>query len=344
MGIRWQIGLMISALLSGAPLATADDAVDGWNVKFIKNDKLPKGFRQFEILRSDGSKQAAFLADKSLEKKLPLMIFVDGSGAHSQFFYENGKRGYGLYGALANRAADQYHVATPEKRGVKFGEMGSVGAAENASKEYAAHATLEDRVAEIRLLIDELIKQPAVDKRKVLVFGQSEGADVAAAVAAEDPRVTHLAFLAGGGPTQLFDLIVLRRKEMTKEGATPEAIEDSVRELEKDYREMFADPDNEEKLFMGHAYKRWTSFCSRPPIDSLVRTKAKIFAGHGSEDKAVPIEAFDLLVVDLIRAGKKDVTVRRYPGRDHGLAPPGTNSNSAPLKDIFDEILKWAEG
>ncbi len=333
----------LSAFLAASPTSQPSTPAS-WKLDFSDNPKLPKGFRQFSIPRTDGSTQTAFIADKPgcLERRLPLLIFVDGSGAHSQFFYKGNQRGYGVYGALAQRAADRFHVATPEKRGVEFGEMGNPGAATDASPEYANHATWENRVAEIRLLIDALIKQPNVDPSRVVVLGHSEGADVAAAVAAADPRVTHCVFLAGGGPTQLFDLMCLRRKEMRKSGASPEEIESSVKELEADYRKIFADPDNEKELFMGHAYKRWASFCAHPPVDSLLKTNAKLFLAQGSEDVSVPVESFDLLVCDLIRNGKKNVEVRRYPGRDHSLSPANTPKNSPPLQDVFDDILAWA--
>jgi len=333
----------LSAALAASP-ATQPAAPPGWKLAFTDNPKLPRGFRQFTVPRPDGSTQTAFIADKPgcLDRRLPLLIFVDGSGAHSQFFFKGNQRGYGVYGALAQRAADRFHVATPEKRGVEFGDMGTPGVATDAAPEYAANATWDNRVAEIRLLIDAMVKQPNVDASRIVVLGHSEGADVAAAVAAADPRVTHCVFLAGGGPTQLFDLMCLRRKEMTKSGATPEQIEASVKELEADYRKIFADPDNEKELFMGHAYKRWSSFCAHPPVDSLLKTRANLFLAQGSEDTSVPVESFDLLVCDLIRNGKKNVEVRRYPGRDHSLSPPDKPKNAPPLQDVFDEILAWA--
>lgn len=340
---------VLAFLLLGAPQATSQPfqvaaAPADWTLNFIQNEKLPTGFRQFTTPRADGSQQTGFIADVrgSLAQRRPLLIFVDGSGAQSQFFYADGKRGYGVYGALAQRAAERFHVATCEKRGVDFGYLGTPGAATDASAEYAEHATLEDRVAEVRQLIDALVKQKNVDAGRIVLLGHSEGAVVAAAVAAADSRVTHCAYLAGGGPTQLFDLMELRRKEMTKSGASPEDIDAAVRELEADYRRIFAEPQSTTKQFMGHAYKRWASFCSHPPLDALLTTKARLFLAHGTEDASVPIESFDLLVCELIRHSKANVEIHRYPGRDHSLSKPGTPPNAGPLGDIFDDILKWA--
>lgn len=95
---------------------------------------------------------------------------------------------------------------------------------------------------------------------------------------------------------------------------------------------------------MGHAYRRWASFCSHPPVEALLRTKARLFLAHGSADDSVPIEAFDLLCAELIRAGRTDVDIRRYAGRGHSLAPPGAARGGPPLADLFDDILNWALG
>ncbi len=340
----WTLSVCSFTGTLGSSAAAADGATN-WTLAFKSNDRLPAGFREFRFPRPDGSTQIGFLAESAQpsEAKRPLLVFVDGSGAHSQFFFANGQRGWGVFGALARKAADRFVVATSEKRGVTFGETGH-GAATQASREYAHHATFEDRVAETRRLLDVMLTQPIVDRSRVVLLGHSEGADVAAGVAAEDPRVTHVAFLSGGGPTQIFDLIVLRRKAMAAAGATPEQIEQAVQELEADFRRIFADRDNEEKLFMGHAYRRWASFCSHPPVEALLRTKARLFLAHGSADDSVPIEAFDLLCAELIRAGRTDVDIRRYAGRGHSLAPPGAARGGPPLADLFDDILNWALG
>jgi pimeloyl-ACP methyl ester carboxylesterase len=329
-----------------SPLVADDGGAAKWSLDFIENPKLPPVFRQAEAPRADGSTLTFFLAnfDNALDARKPVMVVLDGSGASSAFYeMDDGRVGYGVYGLIGERACAAYHVATAEKRGVPFGQLGTPGTAVNAPLEYRQHATFEDRVSDVQLLLDALLSDPMVDSTRVLLVGMSEGADVAAGVAAVDPRVTHVAFLSGAGASQLFDLMVLRRKQMSAAGASPEAIEASVAALEADYARIFASPEDDEKLFMGHAYRRWASFFRQQPADNLARTKAKLFLAHGVRDQSVPIESFDYLTTELMRRGRTDVTIRRFTDRDHSLMKPGGDPSYEGLLELIDEIVAWSE-
>ncbi len=338
-------GVVLLAVGVGAVVAgqVGEPPDGGWSLAFVDNPQLPPVFREFAVTRPDGSSMRAYLADfaKDREKRKPLMIYLDGSGAGSLFTMHDGHVAWSMFGVLAKEANEQFHVAATDKRGVPFLNEAH-GTGDNAPDEYTRHATYDGRVAEARLLLDALLKQPAIDASRVVVVGHSEGADVAAGLAAVDDRVTHVAFLAGGGPTQMFDLIVLRRKQMTKEGAAPARIERAVEQLQDDYRQIMADPTSVTEFFQGHAYRRWSTFFQNPPADNLLKTKAKIYAAHGSEDTSGPIEAFDYLAVELIRAGRTDAVIRRFPNRDHGFRDVDKPAAGPPMRDVFAEIVQWA--
>lgn len=335
--------LIATTAITGLAQTPETSSISRWTLDFTQNTILPPWIRQFSNPRSDGTIQTGFLVDQNhgLAQRKPLMIIIDGSGAQSQFFVTpDGGRGTTTFGSIGRRISDEYHVASCEKRGIETGYVGTrPGSANGAPLEYHRHATLDGRVAEVRLLLDRLLREPMVDPSRVVLMGSSEGADVAAGVAAEDARVTHVAFLAGGGPTQLFDFFISRRKTMQKEGSTPEQIVESLQKIEEEFRDIFADPESDTKMYLGHAYRRWSSFCSHPPVESLLKTKAKLFLANGTEDTSVPIESFDLLVAEMIRHGRTNATMRRYPGSDHGLSHPGAHG---PLQDVLDDVLKWA--
>lgn len=301
-------------------------------------------FKQLDVARPDGSAATIFVSDfeESFASRKPLLLYLEGSGASSQFIRDGNMSGYGIYGLVADRASDRFHVATVEKRGVPFGSQAErPGSAIGASEEYLRHATLEERVGDVRLALTALLSQPTVDSTRVMLIGHSEGADVAAVVAGRDERVTHVACLAGGSAPQFFDSFVSRRNELRAAGATAQEIAKSLAELEQQIRTILADPDSTEKFWRGHPYKRWATFAARAAADELVETSANVFVAQGSEDRAVPIESFDYLVVRLLASGKPGVTIKRYPGRDHGFGGKDVEAGDG-LMEVIEEVIDWS--
>lgn len=337
--------VILAALWAGAIPARWAAAAENRALPLVDNALLPPAFKQGEAVRADASRMVFFVSDVNdgLQGRRPVLIYVEGSGAQSHFPKVGERIGIGIYGLIARHAGDRYHVAATEKRGVEFGDPGKRGVAEGASVDYNEHATLAERVADLRLLLDVLLAAPNVDANRVLVVGHSEGADVAAAAAAEDPRITHVAFLAGGGAAQFFDFFVMRRKQMAAEGATPEEVEQSIAGLEGEIRAVLAEPASTSKFYMGHAYKRWATFATTASADNLVRTRARLYLGHGTEDTSVPIESFDFLVVELLRHGRTDFVARRYVGCDHSFMKKGEEPSSKPFLAVLDDVLAWVD-
>ena len=322
-----------------------NESPPGWSLTFVDNPELPPAFRQTESVRPDGSRLKIYLGnfDSSLDARKPLLVYVEGSGAQSHFTKLDDQRiAYGVVGLLANRFGKSHHVVCSEKRGVPFGFSGQRGAGEGGSDEYNRHATLSDRIDDVRLMLDSLLSQDHVDASRVILLGHSEGADVVAGVAAVDPRVTHVAFLSGGGAAQFFDFFVQQRKTLAAQGATAEEVEAAISELEQQIRDILADPDSEKKFFAGHAYKRWSSFATVPAAANLARSGARLFLAHGTADQSVPIESFDYLTVELLRSGRTDAVIRRYPDRDHSFIPVGAEPSSDPFLEVVQEVVAWA--
>jgi hypothetical protein len=129
--VHWKMALLLTlfiiAIISVSTALAQMNSIPGWALDFVVNDKLPQGFRQFRTPRNDGTMLRGFLVDYNgcLEKRKPLMIIIDGSGAQSQFIITpTGRVGTGIYGAIGKLAAHEYHVAACDKRGVEFGYMG----------------------------------------------------------------------------------------------------------------------------------------------------------------------------------------------------------------------------
>jgi len=274
------------------------------------------------------------------DAKRPLALLIQGSGCQS-LFHKQGERITGGYqNVLFQEAKGRVRVLVVEKPGVKFLDTPArPGSAEGASEEFLKEHTLprwaEANVAAVRAAWT----LPGVDGARTLVIGHSEGGIVAARVAAELPRVTHVASLAGGGPTQLFDLAEIRGRSRTDDEAGD--AERRAREVYDEWAKVQNDPESISRFWMGHPYRRWSSFLRQSVTEELLRTKARIYLAQGTSDTAVSVKAHDVLVAEL-RARGRDVTVERLQGADHSFCTQDMPKGSpAGMQARFGNLLEW---
>jgi pimeloyl-ACP methyl ester carboxylesterase len=294
-------------------------------------------FREYTAPRADGS-PAHFFA--SAPFRGPIVVYCEGSGCNSLFHVDKGRLRFGLYALVADLVPGTC-VVSAEKRGVPFGHRGHGGTGIDCPPEYTKWATREQRVDDVCTMLaaaEEEMRANGSIPSHVIVIGHSEGAEVAAAVAARRPEVTHLAFLAGGGPSEMFDDVMLLRRGMAAQHKSPAEIENAVEARVDVFREILAHPNSTTRFFEGHAYRRWSGYMLHPPMDSLLACHAKLFIAQGGADQAVPVEATDLLAVELLRHGRRDVTLIRLPGADHGLR----SSAGTDIVSVIRQSLQWA--
>lgn len=278
--------------------------------------------------------------------KLPVVVYVQGSGSQSVFTRVE-KDGVERAGASGGQgtvrllAKDRAIVVIAEKPGVKFMDRPSQpGSGEEGSPEFREEHTLPRWSAAVSAAMKAAITLPRADPARVLIVGHSEGGLVACKVAADNPNVTHIATLAGGGATQLFDLIELaRRGDLC--GSKPRKPEECVQWLLAQWEDVLKSPDSADSFFLGHPHRRWTSFLATSPLEELKRTRAKVFVGQGTDDKAVYAPSADVLFATLKAAGR-DVTYSRVPG-DHAFMVRGEDGklNQEGWDEMHTRVLEW---
>src|SRR5260370_824354 len=89
----------------------------------------------------------------------------------------------------------------------------------------------------------------------------------------------------------------------------------------RDVGAVATDPENHTKVFMGHPYRRWTSFLRSSPLEELSKTKAQIYIAQGSEDRAVTPASAEVLRAGLLNIGKQ-LTFDFVVGGDHNFRTP----------------------
>lgn len=218
--------------------------------------------------------------------KLPLAVFILGSGSASNFLVRDGRTLHAhrsFLKALDGRA----RLLVVEKAGVSFGSQPTrAGTALGSSEEFRREHTFDRWVEAISAAIGAARNLDGIDPARTLVAGHSEGAIVAAGVAAQNPFVTHVACLATNGATQLYTFLrEARLGRFDSLGKTSDLQVAGLLEKWQDIRRHANDPN---RLWLGHAYPRWASFMSRSVLEELPQTGAQIFIANGGEDGADP--------------------------------------------------------
>jgi len=282
--------------------------------------------------------------EQSCLESVPLCVFIQGSGCHSVFRLNKvGQVCGGYQSPLQQVAQGRVITMVVEKPGVEFlSNPGSRGVATHCSKEFLEEHTLHRWTMAIGTALEAALQLTrGVRLDKVLAIGHSEGGIVAAHLAAEFPRISHVAILSSSGPTQLFDLAEEARN-LVSQGESIEERDRRVREVYETFAEIQADPDSILRFAWEHPFRRWSSFLATSTLDELLRSQAQVYIAHGSDDRTIPIAAFEVLRAELIRHGRK-ITAERFEGADHSFYVKDY-SVDPPMSEIFKRIIIWLMG
>jgi pimeloyl-ACP methyl ester carboxylesterase len=271
----------------------------------------------------------------------PLVAYVHGSGAQSHFVRVDGRlQGRNGHNTFADVVRGRARLVIVEKPGVVFlDDPPDPGGATRASPMFRSEHTLDRWTEAVHAALEACRKLSSLRPDGVLVAGHSEGGLVAAKLAAEHEWVSHVAVLAGGGPTQLFDLLALaRRGELFQQVSQDPA--GRVEHVLREWARIEADPDDDEKLFLGHPYRRWSSFLGTSTLEQLLRTRARIYVARGDQDRAVAAESMEIVRAELLARGRKarfDVVA----GGDHSFSIEAGGKRTDGWKALLERVLDW---
>ena len=330
----------ISALMFSVVLAAMAQAMYLAEPDRGQTDDIPY---QRYFTRDAFGRRIAFYVTKSTESapRLPLAVSILGSGSDSNFIRRNDRILDG-HRALRNVFAGRAFVLIVEKPGVSFCEHPKrAGTSSGASEEFRREYTLDRWAEAISAAVRAAHTLPFVDAARTLVPGHSEGGLVACRVAAMNAFVTHVASLAGGGPTRLFSLIELARAGDIY-GDAGELPDRREARLLSDWAAVMRDPDSTAEDFLSHPYRAWTSFAKSSCMEELLRTRARVYIAQGTEDHNVAPVTFEILRAHLLAHGR-DVTADRVTGADHGFSFPAEPKRDGQ-SELFGRIRGWFLG
>ncbi len=205
------------------------------------------------------NRRVTFYVEGRADQRLPIVASVLGSGAFSNFI-RRGDRILDAHRTAREVFGGKAHVVIVEKPGVHYLEQHpNRGTAVDGSPEFRREHTLDRWAEAVSAALRAARRLPLADPSRCLLIGHSEAGIIVARVAAENAFVTHVASLAGGGPVQLFDLLEMARAGHMYPDMSPDP-DRQVAKLLADLAEIRSDPEDSEKCFLGHPYRRWSTF------------------------------------------------------------------------------------
>lgn len=278
-----------------------------------------------------------YISEVTGTAKLPLIVYVQGSGANSHFIIHNDQlipaNGHIFITESLNNKA---RLLIVEKPGVKYLDNPRESQKNGA---FNAEHSLEKWCEAVEASIKATIRSGLADSSKILVIGHSEGGLVACKVANDmSGLVSHVANLAGGGDSQLYDLLILARKGNLFKNISEDPAS-RVQYVLDEWKNIQAEPFNTNRFFLGFSYLRWSSFMQTSSLEQLENSKAKILIVQGSKDENLDPASADQLYAHLLSKGK-NVAYHRLENADHSFKDV-TKPNENGWKTEMEKILAW---
>jgi pimeloyl-ACP methyl ester carboxylesterase len=342
--VRSRYGTLSLLLIFGSFLSFAQPVLPSdWGLKrFVINDKKlgPIGF---------------YIDTTHIKRKAPILVYAHGSGGYPFVILVQKKSEAQIMTTFENniipKTSNDYHLVMLDKPGLSFCDTVVTNDINTVMEDYAVPAyytktlSLTWRVEAISAVITYLIKNGYHDGTKIIAWGFSEGGQVVPKLAAQDKRITHLVSVVGAGLNQFDDFINASRIKVIKGELTPQQSQDEIDTYMKNFKYIYEDPTSTTKFFEGHTYKRWASFCSDVPLESLVKLTIPIYMLAGSADVNSPIAGLDYVPLEFLRKGKKNLTYEVCVGCDHfqNVIQPSSPDEKGKSRneEFMTRILEW---
>ena len=296
------------------------------------------GFEQ-KTLDTDTAEIVYYTYQKGTKPKTKLILYLQGSDPSPQFSYrirdDKTEKLCWLNGEFKNISEEHIYVVI-EKIGFEQPIDEDQIPKPNI---YQEKNSLTNRVSRAHDVIEYLTKNNAYEK--VIVYGHSEGAPVAAKLATINSKITHLGFWAGNALPDFYDFILENRIQYHKGVISDSLAHARIDKTINGFREIAKDSLSTEGN--GYTNLRWWSY-AEPPIHNLLKIDIPIYVQVASLDQSAPIESSYLIPLEFARLQKSNLTYKVCVGCDHGFSLVNENGTTErKWKQIFAEFLAWSE-
>lgn len=278
-------------------------------------------------------------------KPTSLVLYLQGSSPDPLFSVEQNKNNgeYASYRWFPDDYAslnNTYCYAIISKTGIP---PISYGDTTDYSK-YHLSNSLENRVLLADLVINHIHKKITKKVNKIIVYGHSEGALVAAKLGTINKKITHLGFWAGNVLPDYFDFLLVNSKANWAKQLSDSVAFKNVKEILASFQKI---AENKEDATANgkndYSAKRWWSY-AEPPINNLLKINIPIFVQVAGKDESAPIESTYLIPLEFARLGKKNLKYEICEACDHTFVIEKENGETEDKwNSIFREFISWTD-
>lgn len=327
--------LLLIFLFSETIYGQHEKVTNNWKTKSIQSSNL--GEIQYHIYNN------------KINSRKPLIIYLEGS-RNFPLYWLNPNGRYSTSTTLNfNSISNDYHVVLISKPNTPF--VDSIQIASSGRKyyplndEYRKHYSLDWRVNSANLVIDEVFQKLNIDSSRVIVWGHSEGAQVAPAVAVKNKKVTHVVAMMGNSLNHLYDFILMERVSALNGEQSNEEAQSNIDSLYIEFEKIYNDPLSTEKEWFGETYYKWSSFTLNSPLENMLQLDIPILYVAGGNDRH-SILNMDYAKLEFLRKGKHNLTYKVFPNCDHFFMETQTDESGKKewidhLNEVNGFTLKW---
>lgn len=209
---------------------------------------------------------------------------------------------------------------------------------------YHQFNSLDHRVAQADTVINYLSQNMGMSLEKVIVYGHSEGAPVAAKLGTVNQKITHLGFWAGNALPDFYDFVLFNSHSAWSGQISQEKAVENNLALIQSFQKIAEDPgDTNAEDLDDYSNKRWWSY-AEPPINQLLNIEIPIFVQVAGNDESAPIESTYLIPLEFARLRKANLTYEVCVPCDHSFVVEKEDGTTEDRwRSIFQRFISWTE-
>ncbi len=327
--------LVLVLFFSNTIYGQHEKITDNWKTISIKDISL--GEIEYHVYKN------------KISERKPLIVYLQGSTNFPLFWLNpNGSYSSGIT-MNVDLLSNDYHIvliSKPNTPLVDRIEIAPSGRKQYPMKKgYQEKYSLDWRTNSADKVINDALKKLNIDKSKVIVWGHSEGSQVAPAVAVENKNVTHVISMMGNALNHLYDFILNERVSALNGEKSNEQAQATIDSLYIEFENIYKEPKSTTKEWFGETYYKWSSFSLTAPLENMLKLDIPILYIAGGADRH-SILNMDYAKLEFLRKGKDNLTYKVFPNYDHFFMETKTDESGKKewidhLDEVDDFALEW---